>query len=50
MIDEVKFRKFLEELEVPEEISSFVEESILVLPGETEEEFLDMMSLMVERR
>ncbi len=48
MIDQVKFRKFLEEAEVPEEISSFVEESILVLPGETEEEFLDMMSLMVE--
>jgi len=47
MIDDVEFRKFLEELEVPDEISSFVEESILVLPGETEEEFLEMMSLMV---
>lgn len=47
MIDESEFQKFVEELEVPEEIIPFVRESILVLPGETEEEFLEMMSMMV---
>lgn len=47
MIDESEFQKFIEELEVPEEISPFVRESILVLPGETEEEFLEMMLMMV---
>jgi hypothetical protein len=47
MIDDVKFRKFLKDMDVPDEMSSFIEESILVLPGETEDEYLDMMTLMV---
>lgn len=48
MIDEAKFRKFVEDLEVPDHMVPFVLESILVLPGETEEEYLEMVSLMIE--
>jgi hypothetical protein len=40
MVDESLFLKFMEELEVEEEIRSFVRESILVLPGETETSIL----------
>lgn len=47
MVDESLFLKFMEELEVEEEIRSFVRESVLVLPGETEFEYLEMFSMMV---
>ena len=47
MVDESEFQKFVKGAEVPEELVSFVRDSILVLPGETEEEFLEMMSMMV---
>jgi hypothetical protein len=48
MVDQVRLRKFLEEWEIPDGLASSVEESILVLPGETEEEYLEVMSLMIE--
>ena len=47
MVDESEFQEFVKGAEVPNEIVSFVRDSVLVLPGETEEEFLEMMSMMV---
>lgn len=47
MVDDSEFQKFVEQMEVPEDVVPFVRESILVLPGETEEEFLNMLSMMI---
>jgi hypothetical protein len=47
MVDESKLQDFLEELVVPEEVGPFIKEAILVLPGETEQEFLEVMSMMI---
>lgn len=47
MVDESEFQLFVKGAEVPPDVVSFVRESILVLPGETEVEFLDMMTMMV---
>jgi hypothetical protein len=48
MFGENEILKFEESNEVPEMIMPFVRQSILVLPGENEEEYLDMMSLLIE--
>lgn len=47
MIDESLFLRLMEELEVEEEIRFFVRESILILPGEAEVDYLEMFSMMV---
>jgi hypothetical protein len=47
MVDENEFQLFVKGAEVPPDVVSFVRESILVLPGETEVEFLEMMVMMI---
>jgi len=45
--DEGNFKKLMKNMKVPGEIEPFMRASVLVLPGEKEDEFLQLMEMMV---
>jgi hypothetical protein len=47
MAEPLTFERLMSELEIPDELSPFVQASILLLPGETEANYLELISMMI---
>ena len=47
MVEQNEFQQFVDDMDVPEDVHEFIRESILVLPGESEAEYLHMLFVMI---